>query len=36
MKYLDEFEKDILESVENGEWKSKNNKDKYKRYSPII
>lgn len=27
MKYLDEFEKDILESVENGEWKSKNNKD---------
>lgn len=27
MKYLDEFEKDILESVEANEWKSKNNKD---------
>ena len=25
MKYLDEFEKDILESVESNEWKSKNN-----------
>lgn len=36
MKYLDEFEKDILKSVENGERESKNNKDKYKRYSPII
>jgi predicted DNA binding CopG/RHH family protein len=24
---LDEYEKDILESVENGEWKSKNNTD---------
>lgn len=27
MKYLDEFEKDILQSVESNEWKSKNNKD---------
>jgi len=27
MKYLDEFEKDILQSVEANEWKSKNNKD---------
>jgi predicted DNA binding CopG/RHH family protein len=27
MKYLDEFEKDILQSVEADEWKSKNNKD---------
>ena len=26
MKYLDEFEKDILQSVEANEWKSKNNK----------
>lgn len=26
MKYLDNFEKDILQSVESGEWKSKNNK----------
>ncbi len=25
MKYLDEFEKDILQSVEANEWKSKNN-----------
>jgi predicted DNA binding CopG/RHH family protein len=25
MKYLDEFEKDILQSVEAHEWKSKNN-----------
>ena len=25
MKYLDEFEKDILQSVESNEWKSKNN-----------
>ena len=25
MKYLDEFEKDILKSVEANEWKSKNN-----------
>lgn len=24
MKYLDEFEKEILQSVERGEWKSKN------------
>lgn len=36
MKYLDEFEKDILKSVESCERESKNNKDKYKRYSPII
>ncbi len=28
MKYLDDFEKDILKSVENGEWKSKNNKER--------
>ena len=28
MKYLDDFEKDILKSVESGEWKSKNNKEK--------
>lgn len=27
MKYLDEFEKDILQSVEANEWKSKNNKN---------
>ncbi len=27
MKYLDKFEKDILQSVEANEWKSKNNKD---------
>jgi predicted DNA binding CopG/RHH family protein len=27
MKYLDDFEKDILKSVESGEWKSKNNKE---------
>ena len=27
MKYLDNFEKDILKSVESGEWKSKNNKE---------
>ncbi len=27
MKYLDEFEKDILQSDEANEWKSKNNKD---------
>ena len=27
MKYLDEFEKDILKSVESGEWKRKNNKE---------
>ena len=27
MKYLDEFERDILQSVEANEWKSKNNKD---------
>ncbi|MDY3205571.1 MAG: CopG family antitoxin [Arcobacter sp.] len=27
MKYLDEFEKNILQSVEANEWKSKNNKD---------
>ena len=27
MKYLDEFEKDILQSVEANEWKNKNNKD---------
>ena len=27
MKYLDEFEKDILQSVERNEWKSKNNRD---------
>ena len=27
MKYLDEFEKDILQSVEANEWKSKNNTD---------
>ncbi|MDX9900156.1 MAG: CopG family antitoxin [Aliarcobacter sp.] len=27
MKYLDEFEKDILQSVEANEWKSKNNRD---------
>ena len=27
MKYLDDFEKDILKSFENGEWKSKNNKE---------
>ena len=27
MKYLDEFEKDILKSVESGEWKCKNNKE---------
>ncbi len=27
MKYLDEFEKDILQSVEANEWKSQNNKD---------
>lgn len=27
MKYLDEFEKDILQSVESNEWKSKNNRD---------
>ena len=27
MKYLDEFEKDILQSGEANEWKSKNNKD---------
>lgn len=27
MKYLDEFEKDILQTVEANEWKSKNNKD---------
>ena len=25
MKYLDELEKDILQSVESNEWKSKNN-----------
>ena len=25
MKYLDEFEKDILQSVESNDWKSKNN-----------
>lgn len=25
MKYLDEFEKDILQSVDANEWKSKNN-----------
>ena len=25
MRYLDEFEKDILQSVEANEWKSKNN-----------
>lgn len=25
MKYLDEFEKDILQSVEANDWKSKNN-----------
>lgn len=24
---LDDYEKDILQSVENGEWQSKNNKD---------
>ena len=27
MKYLDDFEKDILKSVESGEWKRKNNKE---------
>ena len=27
MKYLDDFEKDILKSVESGEWKSENNKE---------
>ena len=27
MKYLDELEKDILQSVEANEWKSKNNKN---------
>ena len=27
MKYLDVFEKDILQSVEANEWKSKNNRD---------
>lgn len=27
MKYLDDFEKDILTSVEKGEWVSKNNKE---------
>ena len=27
MKYLDDFEKDILKSVERGEGKSKNNKE---------
>ena len=27
MKYLDEFEKDILKSVESGEWKRKNKKE---------
>jgi|GEM_PF-3114461 len=27
MTNLDEYEQDILESVENGEWKSKNNID---------
>ena len=27
MKYLDDFEKDILKSVESGERKSKNNKE---------
>lgn len=28
MTNLDEYEKDILQSVENGEWKSKKNIDK--------
>jgi len=28
MPKLDDFEKEILESVENGEWKSKDNIDK--------
>ncbi len=27
MIHLDEYEQDILQSVENGEWKSKNNID---------
>ena len=27
MKYLDEFEKDILQTAESDEWKSKNNKE---------
>jgi len=27
MKYLDEFEKDILQTAESDEWKSKNNQE---------
>ena len=27
MRYLDEFEKDILQTVESNEWKSKNNQE---------
>ncbi|MFK2823295.1 hypothetical protein ACH5BK_09995 [Arcobacter sp. YIC-80] len=34
---LDKFEKDILQSVENGEWESKNNKeDKLKELQSYI